>query len=74
LVPITLLGGARLLLYAMGAQSWAEGLALFPDIGGWLWLVSLLMLLTAAIRLVMLLRLLSRPIQDHIAIVISTVT
>jgi hypothetical protein len=59
-VPLTLLIGARLLLHILGAQSWAEGLLLFPDIGAWLWAISLVMLLTGALRLVLLLRLLRR--------------
>lgn len=55
-LPLTLLVGARLLLHVLGAQSWAEGLLLFPDFGAWLWAFSLLMLLTATARLVLLLR------------------
>jgi hypothetical protein len=57
-VPLTLLVGARLLLHALGAQSWAEGLLLFPDLGAWLWAFSLLLLLTGVLRLVLLLRVL----------------
>jgi hypothetical protein len=59
-VPVTLLMGARLLLHALGAQSWAEGLLLFPDLGVWLWTLSLVMLLTGALRLGLLLRVLRR--------------
>jgi CubicO group peptidase (beta-lactamase class C family) len=57
-VPVILLAGARLLLHMLGAQSWAEGLSLFPDFGAWLWAISLLMLLTGAIRLAQLLHVL----------------
>jgi hypothetical protein len=59
-LPLTLLIGARLLLHALGAQSWDEGLLLFTDVGAWLWAISLLMLLTGATRLVLLLRVLRR--------------
>ena len=55
-LPLVLLGGARLVLHIMGAQSWAEGLAVFPDFGAWLWAVSLLVLLTGAARLALILR------------------
>ena len=55
-LPFVLLGGARLVLHIMGAQSWAEGLAVFPDFGAWLWAVSLLVLLTGAARLALTLR------------------
>lgn len=57
-VPLALLIGARVLLHLLGAQSWAEGLLLFPDIGAWLWSISLLLLLTGATRLVLLRRVL----------------
>jgi len=57
-LPLTLLIGTRLLLHAVGAQSWAEGLLLFPDFGAWLWVFSLLVLLTGATRLVLLWRVL----------------
>lgn len=51
-LPVILLGGGRLLLHALGAQSWAEGLLLFPDFGLWLWTFSLLMGLTGALHLI----------------------
>jgi hypothetical protein len=57
-VPVILLAAVRLVLYMLGAQSWAEGLSLFPDFGAWLWAISLLMLLTGVIRLVLLRRVL----------------
>ncbi len=60
-VPITLLFGVYLLLRAtLGTLSWNEILLLFPDIGAWLWAISLIMLLTGAIRLGLLLRVLRR--------------
>ncbi len=64
-VPLTLLVGARLLLHALGAQSWAEGLLLFPDLGAWLWALSLVMLLTGALRIGLLLRVLRRTSGPH---------
>jgi CubicO group peptidase (beta-lactamase class C family) len=64
-VPVALLAGARLLLHMLGAQSWAEGLSLFPDFGAWLWAISLLMLLAATIRLVILRRLLRQHNYAH---------
>jgi hypothetical protein len=55
-LPIALLGGARFLLHLAGAQSWAEGLALLPDTGTWLWALCLTVLVTGALRLVAVLR------------------
>jgi hypothetical protein len=52
-LPVAILLITRLLLHMLGAQSWAEGLLLFPDIGAWLWAITLLMLLTGAIRLIL---------------------
>jgi CubicO group peptidase (beta-lactamase class C family) len=52
----TLLLGARLLVYAIGGQSWGEGLLLFPDFGLWLWAISLLLLLNGDIRVMLILR------------------
>jgi len=63
-VPLTLLIGARLFLHGMGAQSWAEGFWLFPDLGAWLWALSLVMLLTGMTRLVLLLRLQRRDDRE----------
>ena len=57
-MPLTLLLGARLMLYLLGAQSWGEGMLIFPDVGAWLWVISLLVLLTGATRLVLMLRVL----------------
>jgi hypothetical protein len=55
-LPIALLLGVYLLLSAMiGTVSWGEILLLLPDFGAWLWAISLVMLLTGAIRLVLLL-------------------
>jgi CubicO group peptidase (beta-lactamase class C family) len=55
-LPLVALGGMRLVLHGMGAQSWAEGLSIFPDLGAWLWTVSLLVLLTGAARLALTIR------------------
>lgn len=57
-LPLTLLGGVRLVLHLMGAQSWAEGISAFPDFTVWLWALSLLVLLTGALRLALTLRVL----------------
>lgn len=65
LFPVALLGGVRLLLHGMGAQSWAEGLLLFPDTIAWLWAFAGLMLLTGLLRLVRLRRVLRRPVPAH---------
>ncbi len=59
-VPLLLLIGVRLLLDSMGAQSWYQGLLGFPDFVAWLWAISLLMLLTAVLRGVLVLRALRR--------------
>ncbi len=64
-VPVTLLVGARLLLHALGAQSWAEGLLLFPDLGAWLWAIALVMLLTGTLRLVLLFHVRRRSDGEH---------
>ncbi|MFN8442857.1 MAG: serine hydrolase domain-containing protein [Caldilineaceae bacterium] len=56
--PIVLLVSARLLLHLLGAQSWAEGLLLFPDLGAWLWVFAALLLLTGGLRLINLRRVL----------------
>ncbi len=64
-LPLTLLIGARLFLHALDAQSWAEGLLLFPDVGAWLWTISLVLLLTGATRLVLLLRELRRSDDER---------
>jgi CubicO group peptidase (beta-lactamase class C family) len=53
-VALALLGGVRLLLHLLGAQSWAEGFSLFPDLGVWLWAFCGVMLLTGITRLVLL--------------------
>ena len=57
-MPLTLLLVARLLLGSLGGQSWREGFVAFPDVSTWVWLIALTMLLTGAIRLVFLLRVL----------------
>jgi hypothetical protein len=60
-VPLMLLVGFRLLSRALfGTQSWEEMLLVFPDFSGWIWAISLIMLLTGAARLVFLLRVLRR--------------
>ena len=56
-LPLTLLIGVCLLLRALGVLSWAEVLLIFPDVGAWLWAISLLMLFTGVVRLVLALRL-----------------
>ncbi|MFO7171059.1 MAG: serine hydrolase domain-containing protein [Chloroflexota bacterium] len=58
--PLALLAGARLLLHALGAQSWREGLLLFPDTGAWLWAISLVVLLTGGARAILLRQALGR--------------
>lgn len=60
-LPLALLIGARLLLYGMDAQSWAEGALLFPDFIAWLWTFALLMLLTGTLRLIALRRIQRLP-------------
>ena len=72
-VPVTLLVGARLLLYLMGAQSWAEGFLLFSDLGAWIWAIALVMLLTGATHVVLLRRMLRRTSVHHKAASVSTV-
>ncbi len=65
-LPLTLLVGIRLLLGSqMGAQSWGEILSMAPDLGAWLWAISILMLLTGAIRLGLLLRVLRRSDSER---------
>ncbi len=59
-MPLTLLLGTRLFFHMLGAQSWGEGQLLFPDVGVWLWAISLIMLLTGVTRLGLLIRLLQR--------------
>jgi CubicO group peptidase (beta-lactamase class C family) len=66
-LPLTLLIATRLALHRMGAQSWLEGLFLFPDFGAWLWALSLIMLLTGAIRLVLIRRILRRDGKQEIS-------
>lgn len=62
-IGLTLLISARQLLGALGAQSWSEGFLLLPDFVAWLWGVSLIVLLTGALRLVLTLHLIrhSKP-------------
>jgi hypothetical protein len=64
---VTLLISARLLLGALGAQSWSEGFLLLPDFVMWLCAISLLVLLTGALRLVLTLRLRRRTKPGHIS-------
>ncbi len=65
--PVMLLLGVYLLNRAVfGTQSWGEILLLFPDIGAWLWICSGLMLLTGAIRLILLLGVLRRNTSEYI--------
>jgi CubicO group peptidase (beta-lactamase class C family) len=60
-IPLAVLGAARLALHVLGAQSWAEGLALLPDTGAWLWVVCLVVLLTGVLRMAVALRVSWRP-------------
>jgi CubicO group peptidase (beta-lactamase class C family) len=63
-VPIMLLFGVYLFLRAtIGTLSWSEILLLIPDIGAWLWTVSLVMLLSGVTHLILLWRVLRRS-QD----------
>ena len=39
-------------LGSLGAQSWSEGLALFPDTGSALWAIALIGMLTGVLRLI----------------------
>ncbi|MCC6456110.1 MAG: serine hydrolase, partial [Caldilineaceae bacterium] len=57
-LPLMLLIGTRLVLHGMGAQSWLEGFGLLTDLILWIWTLSLLMLLTAVTRFVLLRQLL----------------
>lgn len=65
LFPVALLGGVRLLLHGLGAQSWAEGYLLFPDTIAWLWAFTGLILLTELLRLLRLRRVLRCPVPGH---------
>ena len=51
MIPVAVLGLVRLVLAQLGAQSWSEGLSLFPDTGAWLWTVCLVVMLTGILRL-----------------------
>ena len=66
-IPLTLRVVARLALHRMGAQSWGEGMSFFLDLGLWLWMFSLLMLLTGVIRLVFFIRLLQHKHREQAA-------
>jgi CubicO group peptidase (beta-lactamase class C family) len=56
-LPLLLLIGVRMFIGVnLGAQSWAEILMAFPDFTVWLWAVSLVILLTGALRLAISLR------------------
>jgi hypothetical protein len=51
-LPVLVLAGVRFMLHLMGAQSWAEGLSIFPDVGAWLWVVCLVVIVTGVLRVV----------------------
>jgi len=54
-LPVALLGLVRYLIGTTGAQSWSEILQLFPDLGAWLWVVCILVLVTGLGRLLIVL-------------------
>ena len=64
LLPIGLLGLVRYVLHVLGAQSWAEGLGLFPATGLWLWTVNLVVLATGILRLITVLQISRRSSPD----------
>lgn len=60
-LPLLLLIGVRLALDSISAQSWYEDLLAFPDFIAWLWVISLLILLTGVLRGVLVFRTRRRP-------------
>jgi CubicO group peptidase (beta-lactamase class C family) len=65
-LPVAVLTAARLFLHLLGAQSWAEGLAAFPDTGVWLWVVCLVVMLTGVLRLILARTVSRRPAAGEV--------
>jgi CubicO group peptidase (beta-lactamase class C family) len=66
-LPVAVLAAARLFLHLLGAQSWAEGLALFPDTGPWLWAVCLVVMVTGVLRLTLARTVGRRPAASEVS-------
>jgi CubicO group peptidase (beta-lactamase class C family) len=66
-LPVAVLATARLLLHVLGAQSWAEGLAFFPDTGPWLWAVCLVVMVTGVLRLTLARTVGRRPTASEVS-------
>jgi len=55
-MPVLLLSGVRLVFHILGAQSWYQILIFLPDFIAWLWVISLVVLLTGILRAVLVVR------------------